>query len=72
MSNQLVLFNIDVPNQEKKGCDHSNRQLSWLLQSNGHFHIKESCAECGSHLKWAPQTPENLQKLGPKPNPEGF
>lgn len=40
--------------------------LAWQPVGAGH-RIRVSCDRCGTYIKWAPMTPENIGRAGPQP-----
>lgn len=44
-------------------CRSTAYTITPQLFRNGTLHLRQDCADCGTHLKYAPQTIENLDRL---------
>src|SRR5262249_53986082 len=51
-------------------CSSGDFRLSWQLFSNQTSHIRRTCAQCGRHLGFAPQTPGNIEAANTNGNEE--
>lgn len=48
-------------------CGCSEVRLSWCWFKDLTKHLEQSCAVCGAHRGWAPQTAENIALAGDPP-----
>jgi RNase P subunit RPR2 len=67
MENQSQFADDDVIATCTKCKKKVRVRLSWQKRSDGQYHLRVDCTECGRWIKWAIQDPELLKYAPPKP-----